>query len=97
MDVKNNRLGRFEIFRDSAREFRWRFRASNQKIVAVSEGYVAKQGAERGVLAVVRAMYGVAGKLSAPMKDDNGLVHKDVVVEPPSSSVAIAIGVSYPE
>lgn len=43
---------RFEVFRDSRGEWRWRLRANNGRIVAQSEGYVRKVGAERGARAV---------------------------------------------
>ena len=34
---------RYEIYQDSAREWRWRYRAANNKIIGVSgEGYVNK-------------------------------------------------------
>jgi uncharacterized protein len=35
----------FEIYRDSAGQYRWRLKAGNREIVAVSEAYVSKQGA----------------------------------------------------
>ncbi len=41
----------FEIFEDSAGEYRWRLQATNGEIVATSEGYTtisnAKRSAER--------------------------------------------------
>lgn len=33
----------FEIYQDRAGEYRWRFKASNGEIVAVSEGYTTKE------------------------------------------------------
>lgn len=48
---------RFELFRDNAGEWRWRLRASNGEIIADSgEGYSSKQGAQRGVESVRRAV-----------------------------------------
>lgn len=47
---------RFELFVDSAGEWRWRLVASNDQIIADSgEGYRSKQGAERGIRSVKRA------------------------------------------
>ncbi len=40
----------FKIYKDSKKEYRWRFRAANNKIIADSgEGYVSWQGAKDGV------------------------------------------------
>lgn len=40
----------FEIFKDSAKEYRWRFRASNGRIVADSaEGYRNKSDCQAGI------------------------------------------------
>lgn len=36
---------RFQIYKDSQGEYRWRLLASNNQIVAWSEGYQTKQGA----------------------------------------------------
>ncbi len=37
-------VSRFEIYQDNIGEWRWRFRAANHKIIAVSsEGYSSKQ------------------------------------------------------
>ncbi len=47
---------KFQFFRDKRREYRWRLRAANYKIVADSaEGYKKKQDAERGVALVMQA------------------------------------------
>lgn len=41
---------RFIVYKDTAEEWRWRFRASNNKIVADSgEGYVNKQDCLHGI------------------------------------------------
>lgn len=46
----------FEVYRDSANEWRWRLVASNGKIIADSgEGYKSKQGARRGIQSVKKA------------------------------------------
>lgn len=40
----------FEIYLDSARQYRWRFRSSNGKIIADSgEGYVRRSDCEHGI------------------------------------------------
>lgn len=45
----------FELYQDSADEWRWRLVATNGNIVADSaEGYASKQGAERGIRTVKR-------------------------------------------
>lgn len=39
-------MTRFVIYKDSKNEYRWRFKANNGEIIAVSsEGYTQKQGA----------------------------------------------------
>lgn len=43
----------FEVFQDSAGEWRWRLIAANGHIIADSgEGYQSKQGAQRGIQSV---------------------------------------------
>ena len=52
---------KFEVFRDAAREFRWRLRHWNGNIIATSgEGYKTKGGALDGIKSV---------KKSAPLAD----------------------------
>jgi uncharacterized protein YegP (UPF0339 family) len=47
------RGARFELFEDSAGEWRWRLVAANGNIIADSgEGYTTKQGAKRGIRSV---------------------------------------------
>lgn len=44
---------RFELYQDTADEWRWRLVVSNGNIIADSgEGYASKQGAERGIQSV---------------------------------------------
>ncbi len=38
-----------EIFKDKKKEFRFRVKARNGKIIAQSEGYKTKKGCERGI------------------------------------------------
>ncbi len=43
-------MATFEIYKDKAKQFRWRLRASNGKIIADSgEGYVAKADCQHGI------------------------------------------------
>lgn len=45
----------FELYQDSAGEWRWRLVAENGNIIADSaEGYSSKQGAKRGIESVKR-------------------------------------------
>jgi uncharacterized protein YegP (UPF0339 family) len=47
------RDARFEVYQDSAGEWRWRLVAANGNIIADSgEGYASKQGAKRGIRSV---------------------------------------------
>jgi uncharacterized protein YegP (UPF0339 family) len=50
--------GMFEIYEDSAYEWRWRLKARNSKIIAVSEGYTTKQGCLNGVKSVQSTLTG---------------------------------------
>lgn len=43
---------KFEIYNDKAGEFRFRLKAKNGEIIAVSEGYVAKAGCLNGIESV---------------------------------------------
>jgi len=43
---------KFEIFRDSNDEFRFRLKAPNGEIIAQSEGYKKKGGCEKGIRSV---------------------------------------------
>jgi len=42
-------VARFEIYRDEGGEYRWRFRANNNEIVASGEGYLSRQDCEHAV------------------------------------------------
>ena len=42
-------IPKFEIFKDKAGEFRFNLKAGNGKIIAVSEGYKAKDGCLKGI------------------------------------------------
>jgi len=43
---------RFEVFRDARGEYRFRLVAPNGEIIAVSEGYVSKDGCLNGIASV---------------------------------------------
>ena len=45
-------MAKFEIYKDRGGEFRWRLRADNNEIIAVSEGYTAKAGCKNGIESV---------------------------------------------
>lgn len=48
-------MPKFEIYIDSAGEWRWRLRSSNGRIVASGEGYKTRAGCMRGIEAHRRA------------------------------------------
>ncbi len=43
---------RFEIYKDASGKFRFRLRAANNEIIAVSEAYESKDGCENGVASI---------------------------------------------
>lgn len=43
---------KFELYTDKAGEFRFRLKATNGQIIAVSEGYTSKAGCENGIESV---------------------------------------------
>ena len=43
---------KFEVYQDKAGEFRFRLKATNGQIIAVSEGYKAKASCENGIASV---------------------------------------------
>ncbi len=43
---------KFELYKDKAGEFRFRLKARNGEIIAVSEGYTSKSGANNGIESV---------------------------------------------
>lgn len=46
--------GKFELYEDKAGKFRFRLKAGNGEIVAVSEAYESKSGATNGIDSVRR-------------------------------------------
>ena len=47
---------KFEVYKDTKNEWRFRLIAGNGEIIAVSEGYKTKQGAHKGTQAVTNAV-----------------------------------------
>ena len=43
---------KFEMFTDKAGQFRFRLKARNGKVIAVSEGYTTRAGCEKGIESV---------------------------------------------
>lgn len=44
--------GKFELYRDSAGKYRFRLKASNGQVIAVSQGYVSRKSALEGIESV---------------------------------------------
>jgi len=42
-------MGKIEIYKDSADLYRFRIKASNGEIIAVSESYTSKQNCQKGI------------------------------------------------
>lgn len=42
-------MGKFEIYKDKAGNYRFRLKAANGEVIVVSEGYNSKQGAQTGI------------------------------------------------
>ena len=51
-DFAKAKCPKFEIFADKAGELRFRLKATNGQIIAVSEGYKAKKSCENGIASV---------------------------------------------
>lgn len=45
-------MPKFEIYKDSQGEFRWRLRAANGEVIANGEGYTSKAGCLNGIESV---------------------------------------------
>ena len=43
---------KFELYQDKSGQFRFRLKARNGKIIAISEGYTSKAGCEHGIISV---------------------------------------------
>jgi uncharacterized protein YegP (UPF0339 family) len=46
--------GKFELYKDSRGEFRFRLKAGNGEVIASSEGYSSKSAAQNGIDSVKR-------------------------------------------
>lgn len=44
--------GKFELYKDSGGQFRFRLKAGNGEIIAVGESYTTKAGAQNGIESV---------------------------------------------
>lgn len=53
---KEQPMGRFQVFKDKAGQWRWRLRSRNGRVVAQSEAYTRKSSAVRAVQAIDRAL-----------------------------------------
>jgi uncharacterized protein YegP (UPF0339 family) len=49
---KLTKPGKFEVYKDKAGEYRFRLKAPNGEIIAVSEGYKAKKSCMNGIQSV---------------------------------------------
>jgi uncharacterized protein YegP (UPF0339 family) len=56
-EERSMKVGRFQIFEDKQRKYRWRLRAANGRIVAQSEAYTRKYDAVRAVQAIDKALH----------------------------------------
>lgn len=45
-------MGKFELYKDKASEFRFRLKAGNGQIILISEGYTTKANCENGIASV---------------------------------------------
>jgi uncharacterized protein YegP (UPF0339 family) len=53
--MENASMAKFEVYRSKSGGFRWRLKASNGEVVAMSEEYSTKEHAKDGCDAVRRA------------------------------------------
>ena len=45
-------ISRFEVFQDRRKQWRFRLRATNSKIIAASEAYVSRRNAIKGIKSI---------------------------------------------
>ena len=50
--LSNKRIGKYELYEDSIGQWRFRLKAANGEVIAVSEGYTTKEGAKNGIKSV---------------------------------------------
>jgi uncharacterized protein YegP (UPF0339 family) len=51
---KPNKTGKFEVYKDKAGECRFRLKATNGEVIAVSEGYRSKKSCMNGIRSVMK-------------------------------------------
>jgi uncharacterized protein len=51
-------MGMFEIFRGKNKDWRFRLRADNGKVIAQSEGYTSRRGVLKGIKSIKRIAAG---------------------------------------
>lgn len=55
--IRGEPMGKFDIYKDAAGEWRWRLKAANHQVIAVSgEGYTSQRNARRAVKTVKRVV-----------------------------------------
>ncbi len=52
--VEEKKHPKFEMYTDKTGEFRFRLKARNGEVIAVSEGYKSKSGCENGIASVIK-------------------------------------------
>lgn len=57
-DGEPARPGSFEVYEDAGGEYRFRLKAANHQVIAVSEGYTTKSACLKGVESVQRSSVG---------------------------------------
>ena len=50
------RMGKFVLFQDKRKEWRFNLQASNGKVISTSEGYKSKSGALNGMRSILKTM-----------------------------------------
>lgn len=48
------KTGKFEVYKDKAGEYRFRLKAPNGEVIAISEGYRTKKSCMNGIESVIR-------------------------------------------
>ena len=51
---KPTKTGKFEVYKDKAGEYRFRLKAANGEVIAVSEGYRSKKSCLNGIQSVMK-------------------------------------------
>ena len=53
-------MAKFEVYKDSAGEFRFRLKASNGQVIAIGESYKTTAGVLNGIASIKRNAYDAA-------------------------------------